>query len=82
MAQKANMIGKYAGENGNAAALIKRFKALHDIWESTVRLFKKALPALYKNHVVGVVKHIRHKMQLLNSQSTLKPGNTNFLLRI
>ena len=33
-------IGKYASENGNAAA-VKKFKATHEIGESTVRLFKK-----------------------------------------
>ena len=31
---------KYASENGNAAA-VKKFKATHEIGESTVRLFKK-----------------------------------------
>ena len=31
---------KYAAENGNAAG-IKRFKASHEIWESTVRLLNK-----------------------------------------
>ena len=40
MVRKANTIGKYAAENGNTAA-IKRFKASHDIGESTVQLFKK-----------------------------------------
>ena len=35
---KANTIGKYAAENGNAAA-IKRFRASHDIRESTMPLF-------------------------------------------
>ena len=40
MAQKANMIGKYTAENGNAAA-IKKYKASHEITESTVPLFKK-----------------------------------------
>ena len=34
------VIGKYAAENGNAAA-IKKFKTTHDVGESTVRLFKK-----------------------------------------
>ena len=33
-------IGKYASENGNAAA-VKKFKATHELGESTVRLFKK-----------------------------------------
>ena len=33
-------IGRYAAENGNAAA-VKKFKDTHDIGESTVRLFKK-----------------------------------------
>ena len=37
---KANTIGKYAAENGNAAT-IKRFKASHDIGKITGRLFKK-----------------------------------------
>ena len=32
--------GKYASVNGNAAAVMK-FKATHEIGESTVRLFKK-----------------------------------------
>ena len=42
MVQKAYTIGKYryAAVNGNAAA-DKRFKASHDIGESTVRLFLK-----------------------------------------
>ena len=34
------VIGKYAAENGNAAA-VKKFKTTHDVGESTVRLFKK-----------------------------------------
>ena len=33
-------IGKYAVENGNAAT-VKKFKATHDIGESTVRFFKR-----------------------------------------
>ena len=33
-------IGKYASENGNAAA-VKKFKVTHEIGESAVRLFKK-----------------------------------------
>ena len=33
-------IGKYAAENGNAAA-VKKFKTVHSIGESTVCLFKK-----------------------------------------
>ena len=34
-------IGRYAAENGNAKA-VKKFKATHDVGESTVRLFKKS----------------------------------------
>ena len=41
MARKANTIGKYAAENGKAAA-IKSFKASLDIRESIMRLFKKS----------------------------------------
>ena len=41
MAQKAYVIGKYAAENGNAAT-IKKFKASHDIEESTVRLINES----------------------------------------
>ena len=33
-------IGRYAAENGNGAA-VKKFKATHDVGESTVRAFKK-----------------------------------------
>ena len=33
-------IGRYASENGNAAA-VKKFRATHNIGESTVRSFKK-----------------------------------------
>ena len=33
-------IGRYAAENGNAKA-VKKFKAMHHVGESTVRLFKK-----------------------------------------
>ena len=43
---------------------------------------QEALPALYKNYVVGVVKRSMYKTQLLNSQTTLKPGNAIILLRI
>ena len=102
----------------------RRFKASHDIGESTVRLFKKCYRPPYKNRSrmvevgfrglgagfsntqfytdclatpfrvsrritrpykncgVGVVKHSTYKTQLLNSQSTLKPGNAIILLRI
>ena len=46
-------IGKYAAENSNGAA-IKRFKASHDIGESTMRLFKKRyLEEIRKHHVRG-----------------------------
>ena len=41
MARKANTIRKYAAKSSNAAA-IKRYKASHDIGESTVPLFKKS----------------------------------------
>ena len=37
---------------------------------------QEALLPPYKNHVVGAVKHSTYKMQLLNSQSTLKPENS------
>ena len=43
---------------------------------------QEALLALYKNQAVGVLKHNAYKAQLLNSQSTLKLGNTIILLRI
>ena len=33
-------IGHYASENGNAAA-VKKFRATHNVGESTVRSFKK-----------------------------------------
>ena len=33
---------------------------------------QQALPALYKNHTVGVVKRSTYETQLLYSQSTLK----------
>ena len=39
-------------------------------------------PAPYKNHAVGVIKCSTYETQLLNLQSTLKPGNTIILLRI
>ena len=34
-------IGKYASENGNAAAAVKKVEVTHEIGDSTVRLFKK-----------------------------------------
>ena len=52
MARKANTIGKDAAENDNAAT-IKRFKASHDIEESTPLVtIQEALTTPYKNHVV------------------------------
>ena len=80
MAQKANTVGKYVAENGDAAALGEiRPRMTSEKHRATIQ---EALPASYKNHVVGVVKHSTYKIQLLNSQSTLKLGNTIILLRI
>ncbi len=46
-------IGQYAAENGNAAA-VKKFKATHDVGESTVRSFKKKyLEEVKKRQVSG-----------------------------
>ena len=43
-------IGRYAAENGNAKA-VKKFKATHDIGESTVRLLKKKYLEELRKHV-------------------------------
>lgn len=42
-------IGRYAAENGNAAALKKFHSDITDLGESTVRLFKKRYLEQFKN---------------------------------
>ena len=65
MEQKANTIGKYAAENGNAAALgdsrprMTSEKPLHD--------YSRSATGSVQDHVVGVVKRSQYKTQLLNS---------------
>ena len=80
MARKVNTIGKYAAENGNAAALrnsrprMTLEKALYD--------YSRSATSSEQKHVMGVVKGSTYKMQLLNLQSTLKPRNAIILLCI
>ena len=40
MPEDHSAIGRYTAENGNAAA-VKKFKSIHGVGESTIRLFKK-----------------------------------------
>ena len=60
MAGKENTIGKYAAENGNAAA-IKEIQSLAWHWRKHHVTTQEVLLAPYKNHTVGVVKHSTYK---------------------
>ncbi len=80
------VIGKYASLNGNAAA-VKKFKATHEIGESTVRLFKKRYLEEVKkrenpeDEVTTLQKLKRGRKMILGEQLDSKVKNYIMALR-
>ena len=73
MARKANTIGKYAAENGNAPTLMASEKASCDYSRS-------ATGSVQESH--GGCGQTASTNASLNLQSTLQPGNAIILLHI
>ena len=85
-------IARYAAQNGNSAA-VKKFKAYHNVGESTVRSFKKIyLEELKKQPNPGneaeevtslplIFAIARRQTQRFNTQLASKPRNANIKLR-
>ena len=65
-------IGKYAAQNGNAAA-VRKYKFTHSIGESTVRLFKKRyLEELKKNKTTWLLKNCAEAWTKGNAATFIK----------
>ena len=75
-------IGRYASENGNAA-VVKKFRATHNVRESTIRCFKKKYPEELKRQVTtgtGVTSlraGKRGRKTMLGDSWTQKSGVTS-----
>ena len=70
-------IARYAAQNGNSAA-VKKFKASHNVGESTVRSFKRSIKSPPWHLIFAIA---RRQTQKFNTQLASNPRNANIKLR-